>query len=98
MRLQSFGAACTVTGSMHLLTLDGGRRILIDCGLFQGSDERIALDRNSQYPQIDFPLEGINALVITHIHADHVGRLPYLLAAGFKGRSCAVNHQQNCCH
>lgn len=79
------GAISGVTGSCHELQMTRQSSILIDCGLFQGSDERIALDRNSQYPQIDFPLEGINALVITHIHADHVGRLPYLLAAGFKG-------------
>ena len=79
------GAINGVTGSCHQLQMTNQSSILIDCGLFQGSDERIALDRNPLYPQIDFSLKGIKALVITHIHADHVGRLPHLLAAGFKG-------------
>ncbi|HNS93485.1 MAG TPA: MBL fold metallo-hydrolase, partial [Thauera sp.] len=56
-----------------------------DCGLFQGAetapDGRSAADRL----EIDFPLEGVGALVLTHVHIDHCGRLPWLLAAGFKG-------------
>jgi metallo-beta-lactamase family protein len=57
--------------------------ILIDCGLFQGQEE----SRGSSAADltIDFPIEHIRALVVTHIHIDHVGRIPYLLAAGFDG-------------
>ncbi|MDV6374536.1 MBL fold metallo-hydrolase [Deinococcus arenicola] len=80
MRLQSFGAACTVTGSMHLLTL-GGRRILIDCGLFQGSEEMEA--RNHEpYP---FDPADLDAVLLTHAHLDHVGRLPLLVGRGYRG-------------
>lgn len=80
------GATNGVTGSCHELTLgDGGNAagILIDCGLFQGDEAR---GRNSvDQLAIDFPLEHIRALVVTHVHIDHVGRIPYLLAAGFEG-------------
>ena len=70
-----------VTGSCHELRLAGGEGLLIDCGLFQG-DEAPA---TGAIPSIDFALEHIQALVVTHVHIDHVGRIPYLLAAGFRG-------------
>jgi metallo-beta-lactamase family protein len=79
------GARDGVTGSCHQLRIDGRHSLLIDCGLFQGAetsgDGRSGADRLA----IEFPLEGILALVATHVHIDHVGRIPYLLAAGFKG-------------
>lgn len=81
MRLQSFGAACTVTGSMHLLTLDGGRRILIDCGLFQGGGEMEARNHET-YP---FDPADLDAVILTHAHLDHVGRLPLLVNRGYRG-------------
>ncbi|MBV2263186.1 MAG: MBL fold metallo-hydrolase [Thauera sp.] len=79
------GARNGVTGSCHQLFVEGGNSLLVDCGLFQGAetapDGRSAADRL----EIDFPLEGVGALVLTHVHIDHCGRLPWLLAAGFKG-------------
>src|SRR6056297_1879711 len=57
--------------------------ILIDCGLFQGQDEGRGASASDL--SIDFPIEHIRALVVTHVHIDHVGRIPYLLAAGFDG-------------
>jgi metallo-beta-lactamase family protein len=81
------GGAEGVTGSCHELRLSdqrpGGLKsagILIDCGLFQGKDQEEHPDL-----KIDFPLAHIKALIVTHVHIDHVGRIPYLLAAGFKG-------------
>lgn len=75
-----------VTGSCHELRLDADHAILIDCGLFQGEDaERHGASRESSSLEIDFPLTHISALVVTHAHIDHVGRIPYLLAAGFAG-------------
>ncbi|GHA27782.1 MBL fold metallo-hydrolase [Oceanisphaera arctica] len=71
------GAVKGVTGSCHELRLDG-TGILIDCGLFQGTERRDDL-------AIDFEISHIKALVVTHVHIDHVGRIPYLLGAGFKG-------------
>ena len=79
------GARNGVTGSCHQLFVEGRNSLLLDCGLFQGAetvpDGRSAADRL----EIDFPLEGVGALVLTHVHIDHCGRLPWLLAAGFKG-------------
>lgn len=74
------GATQGVIGSCHQLHLDAAHSLLIDCGLFQGDESSPAANL-----EIDFPVEGIKALVISHIHIDHVGRIPSLLAAGFNG-------------
>ncbi|GHF40188.1 metallo-beta-lactamase family protein [Deinococcus metalli] len=81
MHMKSFGAALTVTGSMHLLTLDGGRQLLIDCGLFQGDDETDARNREP----FDFDVRGLDGVILTHAHLDHVGRLPLLVRGGYRG-------------
>ncbi|TBU86370.1 MBL fold metallo-hydrolase RNA specificity domain-containing protein [Phytopseudomonas dryadis] len=78
------GAKDGVTGSCHQLFMEAGNSLLIDCGLFQGADTS-SLGAGSDHQAIEFPLDGIIALIVTHVHADHVGRIPYLLAAGFKG-------------
>lgn len=75
--IKHHGAVLGVTGSCHELRV-GDSGILIDCGLFQGTDVRKDLS-------IDFEIEHIRALVVTHVHVDHVGRIPFLLMAGFKG-------------
>ncbi len=78
------GAREGVTGSCHELRIVQAAGILIDCGLFQGEDQ-LRRDVAAVSPEIDFPIQHIRALVVTHVHIDHVGRIPYLLAAGFKG-------------
>lgn len=84
IRLLHHGAAEGVTGSCHQLFLDADNSVLVDCGLFQGADvSNLGASEHNQ--TIDFSIEGVRALIITHVHADHVGRIPYLLAAGFKG-------------
>lgn len=80
MRVIHHGALHGVTGSCHQLVVDATRSILIDCGLFQGEDAK-----GRDETQIDFSLAGIKSLILTHIHIDHVGRLPHLMAAGFDG-------------
>jgi metallo-beta-lactamase family protein len=78
------GARDGVTGSCHQLFF-GRHSLLIDCGLFQGAetspDGRTAADRL----EIPFEVDSVRALVLTHVHIDHCGRIPWLLAAGFKG-------------
>lgn len=78
------GAFDGVTGSCHELRLASGDGVLVDCGLFQG-EEASGLGANSEKMEIEFPVGHIVALVVTHAHIDHVGRIPYLIAAGFDG-------------
>lgn len=82
------GATSGVTGSCHELTVGHAAEksgILIDCGLFQGQDQDEGRGASASDLSIDFPIDHIRALVVTHVHIDHVGRIPYLLAAGFEG-------------
>ena len=78
--LTFLGAARTVTGSKHLLEVDG-RRILFDCGLFQGLKEL----RLRNWSPLPIAPETIDAVVLTHAHIDHSGWLPRLVAQGFNG-------------
>lgn len=82
--LRHHGAVDGVTGSCHQLVLADGRSILVDCGLFQGA-ETSADGAAAGQLDIGFPVADIQALVLTHVHIDHVGRIPHLLAAGFRG-------------
>lgn len=81
--IKHHGAVNGVTGSCHELVF-GSAGILIDCGLFQGA-EVSGTGATAAALDIDFPIEHIQALIVTHVHIDHVGRIPYLLAAGFCG-------------
>lgn len=74
------GATGGVTGSCHELRVGAGG-LLVDCGLFQGAEAA----SGGGDPRIDFPVGHLRALVLTHVHIDHCGRLPYLWAAGFDG-------------
>ncbi|MFM0136338.1 MBL fold metallo-hydrolase RNA specificity domain-containing protein [Caballeronia grimmiae] len=80
MRLTFLGAAETVTGSKYLLEHEG-KRLLIDCGLFQGT-KNVRL-RNWAVPP--FPVASLDAVILTHAHLDHSGYLPALAQAGYRG-------------
>ena len=82
--IRHHGAVDGVTGSCHELMLGDGRSVLIDCGLFQGA-ETAPDGAGAGRLGIGFAVDRIEALILTHVHIDHVGRLPYLLAAGFRG-------------
>ena len=79
--LTFLGAARTVTGSKYLLE-HNGRRVLFDCGLFQGLKEL----RLRNWEEFPVPPNSIDAVVLTHAHLDHVGYLPRLVSRGFRGR------------
>jgi len=81
MKLQFLGASQVVTGSMYLLTTEN-KKILVDCGLFQGSQE---LERLNERP-FSFDPATIDYLILTHAHIDHSGRIPKLVKDGFVGR------------
>ncbi|MEX0740620.1 MAG: MBL fold metallo-hydrolase [Pseudohongiella sp.] len=76
------GAVTGVTGSCHRYLAAPDLHFLVDCGLFQGRDAQG--DALTQH-QIEFDISAVRALLVTHVHIDHIGRLPYLLAAGFTG-------------
>ena len=78
--LRSLGAASTVTGSKHLLE-SGGRRILLDCGLFQGVKNL----RELNWEPLAVEPDSIDAVIVTHAHLDHTGYLPRLVNQGFTG-------------
>ncbi|MGE5527636.1 MAG: MBL fold metallo-hydrolase RNA specificity domain-containing protein [Patescibacteria group bacterium] len=92
MRLTFYGAARTVTGSCYLVEA-AGRRLLVDCGLFQGN--RAFRERNWQRPGFD--PAGIDAVLLTHAHIDHSGLLPRLVRQGFRGRIIATEATADLC-
>ena len=82
MKISFHGAAQTVTGSKHLISLNNGKKLLLDCGLFQGLGQET--DKlNSQFGFI--PAE-VNYLVLSHAHIDHSGLIPKLVKEGFTGK------------
>jgi metallo-beta-lactamase family protein len=92
MRLTFFGAAREVTGSMHLIEVNG-RSILLDCGLFQGR-RADTYERNLHFP---FDPATIDAVVLSHAHIDHSGNLPNLCKRGFRGNIWCTSATRNLC-
>jgi len=92
MKLDFWGAAKTVTGSMHLVEANG-HRLLLDCGLFQGRRQE-ARERNEQLP---FEASTIDTVVLSHAHIDHSGNLPTLAKNGFQGCIYATSATRDLC-
>ncbi len=92
MKITFLGAARTVTGSMHLLEVNGSR-ILLDCGLFQGR-RRESFERNR-----NLPLEAshLDALILSHAHIDHSGNIPNLVRCGYEGDIFATPATRDLC-
>lgn len=82
MTIAFHGAARTVTGSKHLITLDNGKKILLDCGLFQGMGKD-TFDLNNNF---GFNPKEIDVMVLSHAHIDHCGLIPKLVKDGFKNK------------
>ena len=92
MKLHFLGGVGTVTGSKYLL--EGKRqKILIDCGLYQG----YKLLRQRNWKAFPYPVEKIDAVILTHAHLDHSGYLPALVARGFKGRVYTTKATRDLC-
>ena len=85
MHLTSYGAAGEVTGAKHLVE-SSGRKILLDCGMFQGRHEELH-HHNAALP---FDASTIDAVILSHGHLDHCGSLPMLVKHGFKGKIYAT--------
>src|SRR5438105_264570 len=86
MKLSFHGADQDVTGSCHLLEC-GDRRMLIDCGMFQGNREL----SDDNVGEFGFDAASIDYVLLTHAHLDHCGRFPLLVKRGFKGEVIATS-------
>ena len=92
MELQFLGAARTTTGSMHMVTVNG-KRLLLDCGLYQGKRKE-AFERNRNLP---FDPAQVDAILLSHAHIDHSGNIPTLVKKGFRGRIYATPPTRDLC-
>jgi metallo-beta-lactamase family protein len=81
MKIAFHGAARTVTGSKHLITLKNSKKILLDCGLFQGMGK----DTDAYNREFGFDPSQVDVMILSHAHIDHSGLIPKLVKEGFKG-------------
>jgi len=92
LKITFMGAAQTVTGSMHMLEINGAR-ILLDCGLFQGRRQE-SFEHNRNLP---FDTQGLDVLILSHAHIDHSGNIPNLVSSGYKGNIYATSATRDLC-
>jgi len=93
MKVKFIGAAQEVTGSKHLITLESGKKILLDCGMFQGKGrETDSMNRN-----LGFNPQEIDHIILTHAHIDHSGLIPYAYKLGFRGSVICTNATRDLC-
>jgi len=93
MKIKFIGAAREVTGSKHLITTDLGKKILLDCGMFQGK----GLETDGMNRDLMFDPSEIDHLILTHAHIDHSGLIPYLYKLGFRGSIVSTNGTRDLC-
>jgi len=93
MKIKFIGAAREVTGSKTLITLDNGKKILLDCGMFQGKgQETDGMNRN-----LGFEPREIDHIILTHAHIDHSGLIPFVYRLGFRGSVICTNATRDLC-
>jgi len=93
MKLKFIGAAREVTGSKILLTTDSGKKILLDCGMFQGK----GLETDEMNRDLGFDPSIIDHIILTHAHIDHSGLIPYMYRLGFRGSVICSNATRDLC-
>ncbi len=93
MKIKFIGAAREVTGSKHLITTNEGKRILLDCGMFQGK----GMETDSMNRNLMFDPASIDYLILSHAHIDHSGLIPYIYRLGFRGSVICTNATRDLC-
>jgi len=93
MKLKFLGAAREVTGSKTLVTTDSGKRILLDCGMFQGK----GLETDGMNRDLGFDPSVVDHILLTHAHIDHSGLIPYAYKMGFRGSIVCSNATRDLC-
>jgi len=86
MKITFHGAARTVTGSKHMITLENGTKILLDCGMFQG----MGVETDDMNKDFGFDASSVDYLILSHAHIDHCGLIPKLVRDGYKGKIYAT--------
>jgi metallo-beta-lactamase family protein len=93
MKIQILGAAREVTGSKHLITLENGKKILLDCGMYQGR----GMDTDAMNRNLGFSPRDIDYLILSHAHIDHSGLIPYIVKLGFEGSIITTHATRDLC-
>jgi metallo-beta-lactamase family protein len=93
MKIQFLGAVREVTGSKHLITLNNGKNILLDCGMYQGK----GLETDSMNRKLGFNPQDIDYLILSHAHIDHSGLIPYIIKLGFEGSIITTHATRDLC-
>ena len=93
MKIKFIGAAREVTGSKHLITTNSGKRLLLDCGMFQGK----GLETDSLNRELMFDPSLTDHIILTHAHIDHAGLIPYMYKLGFRGSVVCSNATRDLC-
>lgn len=93
MKIRFIGATREVTGSKHLITTESGKKILFDCGMFQGKGK----ETDASNRDLGFEPREIDHIILTHAHIDHSGLIPYLYTLGFEGSVICTDATRNLC-
>jgi metallo-beta-lactamase family protein len=93
MVIKFLGAAREVTGSKHLITTDYGKKILLDCGMYQGK----GLETDHDNRVLGFEPNEIDHIILTHAHIDHAGLIPYVYKLGFRGSVVCTSATRDLC-
>ncbi len=93
MKIKFIGAAREVTGSKHLIITDAGKRILLDCGMFQGK----GLETDQMNRNLMLNPKEVDYVILSHAHIDHSGLIPYLYKQGFRGTVICTNATRDLC-
>ena len=93
MKIKFIGAAREVTGSKHLIITDSGKKLLLDCGMFQGK----GLETDGMNRDLMFDPAEIDHIILTHAHIDHSGLIPYVYKLGFRGSVICTNATRDLC-
>ena len=93
MKIKFIGAAREVTGSKHPITTESGKKILLDCGMFQGK----GLETDGMNRDLMFDPSQIDHIILTHAHIDHAGLIPYAYKLGFRGSVICTSGTRDLC-
>jgi len=93
MKIKFLGAAREVTGSKHLITTEDGKKIILDCGMFQGK----GLETDEMNRKLGFDPSEIDHIILTHAHIDHSGLIPYMYKQGYRGSVVCTSATRDLC-